>query len=64
MMDTLYSFGMGIGGMAILAAVWFGVQQLARRNTPDLPEDCDLLEGMGHDCGNCGHSETCTLHHR
>lgn len=64
MMHLIYTFGTGVGGMVFIAVVWFAVQQLVRRNSPHLPPDCDLLEGMGHDCGNCNLSETCGLHHR
>ncbi len=62
MMHLLYTFGIGIGGMVFIAVVWVGVQQWVRRNTPNVPDDCDLLEGMGHDCGSCNHSDTCGLH--
>jgi hypothetical protein len=64
MMHLLYSFGIGIGGMVLIAVVWFAVQQFVRRNSPQIPEDCDLLEGMAHGCGNCSESGTCgTRHH-
>ena len=63
MMHLLYTFGTGVGGMVLIAVVWYGVLQLVRRNSPHIPADCDLLEGMGHDCGSCHQSDTCGLHH-
>jgi hypothetical protein len=49
--------------MVFIAVVWFVVQQVVRKNSPQAPVDCDLLEGMGHDCGSCAGAESCG-HHR
>lgn len=63
MASLLYSFATGVGGMVFIAVVWFVVQQVVRKNSPQAPVDCDLLEGMGHDCGSCAGAESCG-HHR
>lgn len=62
MADLIYTFLTGVGGMALIAVAWFGVQSLVRRNSPHLPVDCDLLESMSHDCGNCSEAGSCGLH--
>lgn len=63
MLHLLYTFGIGIGGMIFITVVWVGVQQLVRHNTPNVPKDCDVLEGRVHGCESCDHSDKCSLHH-
>ncbi len=62
MAHFLYTLLTGVGGMALLAVVWFGVQQFVRHNSPHRAPDCDLLESMSHDCGSCSEAGTCGLH--
>jgi hypothetical protein len=62
MMNVIFSLLTGVGGMVLIAVLWFAVQQLVRRNSPLIPADCDLLESMGHDCGNCSEAGACGIH--
>lgn len=60
----VHSFLIGVGGMVAIAAVWFGILYWIRKNSPDKPPDCDLMDGMGHGCGSCDQADTCDLHHQ
>jgi len=46
----------GILGIALIMAIWFAVQTLARRRS-GCARDHDMLEG--HRCGACDHSGAC-----
>ncbi len=52
----MLSFITAIAGIAIVMAIWYGVQALARRSS-HCSLDQDMLEG--HGCGACDHSGAC-----
>jgi hypothetical protein len=55
---VLTSYGITIGAIAILCAVWLGVQLAWRRAFPDAAGDPDALAGrMG--CHGCGCTDVC-----
>lgn len=49
------------GGIMALGLFWLGVQYLVRRQTPDLPPDCDVLEHLSHGCRGCKRAGTCDM---
>ena len=56
----LYHLAIGIGLMVVLMLLWLGVQHLVRKNSPELPPDCDVLEGkIG--CHGCALEDKCQL---
>ena len=57
----LSSIATGVGGLIAIMLLWLGVQVFVRRHTPEADPDCDLLDGVMHDCGSCGHSGSCNL---
>ncbi|MCC6487923.1 MAG: hypothetical protein IT364_10525 [Candidatus Hydrogenedentes bacterium] len=50
-----------VGGLVVIMLLWLAVQVFVRRQTPEANPDCDLLRGVIHDCGGCGHSASCAM---
>ena len=47
-----------MAAMSVLVVAWYGVQQMIRYTSPELPKDCDALEGRW----GCGHDDSCVFH--
>lgn len=55
----IYSFLFAVCGVAVLLGAWIGVQEWARRQTPECPPDCDMLEHLA--CDHCFMGDVCDL---
>lgn len=55
----LYHLVVAIGLILFLMIGWLLVQQLAKKQSPELPEDCDVLEGR-FGCAGCALAGKCS----
>lgn len=59
-MNVIYHLLIACSSVAVMAALWVGVQALVRRGSPELGEDEDVLAcrtcAAGGSCGGCVHA--------
>jgi len=55
-----YQLVIAISGIAVLLGFWIVFQNWIRKQTPELSDDCDVLEGR-FGCGDCAVSQSCVL---
>jgi hypothetical protein len=51
---VFYHLLIAVGGVVALVGVWIAVQNLVRRESPELPETADVMA-----CGMCGPNGEC-----
>ncbi len=53
----------GALGVLVVVFLWVGVQHWARKQSPELPSDCDMLE-VGERCAGCAARDKCGVARR
>ncbi len=54
----LHDLIIAVGGIILLMAGWILFQNWVRKNSPELPPDCDVLEGR-FGCSTCALADHC-----
>lgn len=53
-----YTLVMAVGGVFLVLCGWVAVEELVRRKSPRLPDECDETE-RAHGCHHCLLGDTC-----